>query len=178
MFFECRFLDLPKIPKELVADIKPGELIRNYPGREYVKNGVTRTSAPSPFYRVSPELEQWIKDNICSNYNEVGVRYSYGCTETPSTVIHTDETRSYVLMYNLDNGGGKLDFWQQWGFGLVRQGRHLIDDHEKVLRINQFETPNHCWYMIDARILHSVERMTSTRINIQVSLDYNPFDFN
>lgn len=173
MYFECKFLDLPPIPEALIENIQPGNIIRDYPGREYTRNGATLTSAPSPFYTVSAELEQWIQDNICRDYNEVGIRYSYGGPESPSTVVHTDETRNYVLMYNLDNGGGYLSFWQEWGHGLVREGRHLINDYSKIIRIGRHETPNFKWYLIDARILHSVESLKSTRINIQVSLNYD-----
>lgn len=173
MYFECKFLDLPQIPNNLIENIVPGNTIRNYPGQEYIRNGVTLTSAPSPFYTVSAELEQWIQDNICRDYNEVGIRYSYGNPESPSTVVHTDETRTYVLMYNLDNGGGRLNFWQEWGHRVVREGRHLITDYSKIIRIGQYETPNFEWYIIDARILHSVESMKSTRINIQISLNYD-----
>lgn len=175
MFFECKFLDLPRIPEELVKDIQPSEIIRNYVGRDITRYGVAIHTADNPFYRISAELESWIQENICKEYNDVGVRYAYGSPESPTTGIHTDETRRYVLMYNLHNGGGNLNFWQEWGHTVVRDRRVVIDNTEKVLRIDQFETPNNVWYLIDARILHSVENMTSTRINIQVSLDYDHF---
>ena len=36
--------------------------------------------------------------------------------------------------------------------------------------IDQIEGPYNCWYLVNAHILHSVENLTRTRINVQVSL--------
>jgi len=171
MFFDFKILDLPPIPNELVVNITPGTIIRNHPGQEYTRNGVSNVSAPNPFYKISAELERWIQDNICKKYNEVGIRYTHGSSEYPASIVHPDETSSCVLMYNLDHGGGWLNFWQQWGHGVVRDDRYVINNYENVIRISQYETPNFCWYMVNTKILHSIENMKSTRINIQVSLD-------
>jgi hypothetical protein len=128
-------------------------------------------SSSNPFYYANTDLEAWVRLRICREFNDMGVRFAFGKPDVNTAGVHTDETRHYVLMYNLDNGGGHLKFWQEKGQPLERDGRYLVTDYSKLDLVETVETPNNRWYLINARVLHSVEGITSTRINVQVSLN-------
>jgi len=172
MYLDIKFLDLPKIPDELLASAKTPEIIKDCASIQYKRAYSVLTSATTVDYKVSKELEQWIQKNICEKYNQVSIRY----TEGSATIPQTDIDNSYLLVYNISNGSGNIEFWQQWGHGVARDGKYVIDDYEKILRIDQYETPNYCWYIVNNKILNNVENMKFTRINVQVNLNYNPFE--
>jgi hypothetical protein len=175
----CKFLDLPAIPDNLINQIdtnNPGVIMRDYKGWDHYKDGVAIKSSDNPFYFASAELQEWLALNVCSEFNDVGIRYAYGKADVNTAGIHTDSTRKYVLQYNLDNGGGHLNFWQEKGKPLLRDGRVTINNYNQVDLVESVQTPNNQWYLINAMVLHSVEALVSTRVNVQISLMNNPFD--
>lgn len=112
----------------------------------------------------------WIRENIVSEFTESnsGIMF-FDQPQLP----HTDSTRDFVLLYNVETGGEntELCFWQENGFPLFRdrmttcpRGDHL----KKILSING---PTGKWYLMNTLVLHSVENMTGLRINLQISFE-------
>ena len=169
--FLYKLLDLPQVPEELTTH---GSMIESYVGWIHKRNGQNLFSADHPLYSISVELTEWINNNIYSNYNKIGIKHAKGSTEHPFIGIHTDATRQYVLQYNLASAGGVLYYWQEHNQPLIRDRRINLCDYEQVTLIEKCEIPDNTWHIINAMALHSVEGITGTRINIQLSLDHVP----
>jgi hypothetical protein len=170
----CKLLDLPTIPEHFVQDIltnDPGEVFRDYQGWAHFKDGKEITSASNPFYYASKELEQWLKDNIESTYNDVGIRYAHYKEGTTTAGVHTDQTRKYVLQYLLKTGNGILNFWQEKGHDVVRDGRYTSNNYNDLILLESFNIGEGVWVLLNTNILHSVENLDSDRISVQVSLN-------
>ena len=171
--FLCKILDLPKVPTELVA---PGALQESYVGWVHtLEDGSREFSANHPLYHVSEELKSWVNENIYSGYKKIGIKHAEGDPEHPFIGLHTDATRKYVLQYNLDSAGGKLHYWKEHGQPLLRDRRIYLGDYNDVDLVEVVDVPDHTWHLINAMVLHSVEGINGTRVNLQLSLDHAPF---
>lgn len=173
----CKFLDLPKVPDHFAREIlsqEPGEVLRDYQGWVHTKDGRQVMSARNPFYYASEELEQWLKENIVSKYNDVGVRYAHYEPGTTTAGVHTDQTRRYVLQYLLATGNGVLKFWQEKGQPVVRDGRYTSNNYDDLELLESFDIPTGVWILLNTNILHSVEGLSSDRVSVQVSLNDLP----
>ncbi len=193
MWFYKLLPTLPKPPKELVEKIdmvyrpninlfKPedcGHLaindVNDWKDQEYnwIKPMASNTNVR---YRFNEEYTQWIKENIIESFeeNNSGVMF-FDHEQLP----HTDTTRTYVLLYNIETGGenATLSFWQEQGQP-VQRGRGLAVDRDSSLSLlEQIKGPYDCWYILNTQVLHSVESVTSRRTNFQVSFNELPAQF-
>lgn len=173
----CKILDLPKVPTELVTLVLKEDsrkLIRDYPGWEYKKSGERFTCSDNPFFSAPERLIEWIHKNILDDC-EVGIRYAYGTPTVTSAGVHTDQTRDFVLQYHLKTGGGKLCYWVKKGGPLFPGKKYsLIKDYNDIDLVESHAVEEGVWHLVDARLLHSVEDLNSTRITIQLSLNQVP----
>lgn len=173
----CKFLDLPEIPKNICESIFSNTsltIIRDYKGWAHTRHGQEIVSANNPFYKVSDELEDWLRQNIVYEYNDVGLRYAHYESEKNTTGVHTDQTRKYVLQYLLSSGNGILNFWQEKGQDIIRSGRVTINNYDRLNLLESFNLPEKKWVLLNTNILHSVELLNSDRISVQISLNYEP----
>lgn len=119
-----------------------------------------------------PDFLLWIRENITKDFQESnsGVMF-FDEPQLP----HTDLTRDYVLLYNLRPGGNKakLCFWQEAGEELYRERMVTSSRGEHLKLIDSIEGPFNCWYLMNTRILHSVENVDGLRLNLQISFDKN-----
>ena len=175
----CKFLNLPSIPEHFVKEIlnkDPGKILRDYHGWVHINNGQEVMSANNPFYYASPELEAWLSENIVSEYNDVGVRYAHYEPGKTTAGVHTDQTRRYVLQYLVKSGGGILNYWQERGHPVVRDGRYTSFNYGDLTLLESFNLQEGQWVLLNTNILHSVENLDSNRISVQISLNYNPYE--
>jgi hypothetical protein len=168
--FICKFLDFPKIPKELIDTVVPGEVIREYPGRTCTKNNIPFNTSFGIYYKVNNELTNWVKENIPVDLDFVGIRYQFGSAETPSQGVHTDATRDYGILYVVDTAGGHLEFWQKKGQDLEFDEHTLVNNYDELNSLGTVATPIGSWYLVNGRVLHSVENILSKRVTIQINL--------
>ena len=77
----------------------------------------------------------------------------------------------FILLYNIDTGGPEAatTLWQQQNFPLHRDPGLSIENTSDLTKVCEVVGPTG-WYLINARILHSVENVTAPRINIQISM--------
>lgn len=123
--------------------------------------------------KFSDEFESWVKDNITQTFKDAGIAYFPGTVNTPSCGGHTDATRDYVLIYNANQGGpnAELCYWQEDGQPLVRE-RATQGITTKNLKLIAAERKlADTWYLLNTRIIHSLENITEPRINFQISFD-------
>jgi hypothetical protein len=144
-------------------------------GPTYYREGGCQTSFVGRHYSVTEELTDWIRNNINDQFNDIGLRITDGDRTKSNSIAHTDLTRSYTLLYNLDNADGHINIWQEKGSPLIiNTPGYVVKDYRRLEMIEQIKTPNHVWYLLNSRILHSVENTTRSRINIQIGFDSDP----
>lgn len=115
----------------------------------------------------------WVKENITSDFLNASLMYCRGSPDRPSTGAHTDFTRDYILLFNVLTGGqnATLCFWKEKDMPLLRERSLEVGDFEKLELVDSVVGPENCWYLINARILHSTENVDSLRLNFQISFD-------
>ena len=116
------------------------------------------------------EFTAWIRHNITPEFqaSNSGVM----CFNEPQ-LPHTDTTRDFVLLYNIDSGGSDttLCFWQEREQPLRRERMLAVERGPHLRLIESVKGPFDTWYLMNARVVHSVENMTGVRVNLQVSFD-------
>lgn len=112
----------------------------------------------------------WIKNNITSEFQfgNSGIMF-FDEPQLP----HTDVTRDFVLLFNLEAGGtnSELCFWQEKGKSLYRERMLAVDRSPNLKLIDQIKGPFDCWYLVNTRVIHSVENVEKLRLNLQISFD-------
>ena len=173
-----KVLNLPPVPQRFTDNILvhgPTDILRDYPGWTHVKeDGSIVVSARNPICMASPELELWLKNNITPVYRDVGIRYAFGSANPGTAGVHTDQTRKYVLQYLVKDGGATLTYWQEDGYPILREPHAHAEDYNKLKIVDSGKVEEGRWAILDTRILHSVENLTSDRISVQISLDDIP----
>lgn len=172
--------ELPKPPQHFFDAVKIDcdNLPTHSPYHDIVVRYVTRDGKKfmaSPLVRTkfSDEFEQWVRENISPKFLDAGVGYRHCNSDTSG--VHTDDTRDFVLIYNIDTGGPQcgVTFWKKKdneneSLQLERRTQQLNFDN--LERITDIISPKGTWYLLDTNILHSVENIESPRVQFQVSL--------
>lgn len=121
-------------------------------------------------------FDAWIRKNVTEAYQNSSLMYCHGgefAKLATSTGAHTDFTRDYVLMYNLDTGGesAELVFWKEKNQDLIRPRGTQCGDYQNLEMVSRVTGPSNVWYLANTRILHSTENVTGRRLNLQISFD-------
>jgi hypothetical protein len=119
-----------------------------------------------------PEATDWLLSNISKNFNTKNSGWMYFDEEQ---LPHTDLTREWTILYNIDTGGEdvELSFWQEPGHPVRRTtGHQTWDNCDGLTLLETIKGPFNCWYLMHTNCIHSVKNMTSTRLNLQLSFDH------
>jgi hypothetical protein len=160
-FFDESLLDYDQFPTET-----PLHEIRI---RHSSRNGENFVASRSVRIPLTDEFNQWIRENIASEFTDTGVNYRYCNSDTGG--IHTDTTREFALTYNIITGGPRcrVVYWQEDNQPLERDRgiQHLNFDTVKPV----FELPagpDNVWFLHNTTMLHSIEGLSSPRIQFTV----------
>jgi hypothetical protein len=127
-------------------------------------------------YRFNDEYTQWVRENIIDTFeeNNSGVMF-FDKEQLP----HTDTTREFVLLYNIETGGpdATLSFWQEDGHPVLRERGLAVERSSHLKLLDKIQGPHNCWYILNTQVIHSVENVTSRRTNFQVSFNALPEKF-
>lgn len=169
---------LPRPPQKFfdMVDIDMSNLPTTSPLHEVrirwsTRDGKQFLASPGVRTLLGQEWEDWVRDNISPRFNDTGVNWRHCNSDTGG--IHTDTTRRYTMSYNIANGGPRcgVTWWQEKGQPLIRDLgiQHLsFDDVEPVCDV---DGPFDTWFLMDAGILHSAERIESPRVQFQISFN-------
>ena len=146
-----RYLDLPQPPKWMILDA-----ITNLPDMKSFESKATI---------------EWINTNIGGNLRDIEVTWS--TTGLDSIGVHTDRGRNYALMYLLDQGGSNCvsTVYQEEGFPVIRERATHVHDRGSLKIIHSYIAEKNRWYILDTRVLHTVDNIEKFRIAIQCSYD-------
>lgn len=174
--------ELPRPPQHFfdAVIIDPDNLPSRSPYHDIVVRYVTRDGKKfmaSPLVRTtfSDEFEQWVRDNITPKFLDAGVSYRHFNSDTSGA--HTDNTRDFVLSYNITNGGPNcgIAYWKN----KERENESLMQhrgiqhlNFDNLEKIDELQGPDESWFLLATNILHSVENIEGPRVQFQISLRY------
>ena len=123
-------------------------------------------------HHFTQEYLDWIRNNITMEFDESnsGVMFF----DTPQ-LPHTDTTRKFVLLYNVETGGpdASLVFWQEDRHPILRERGLAVDRGAHLKELERIPGPAGCWYLMNTQVLHSVENVSERRLNLQISFKEN-----
>ena len=124
-----------------------------------------------PRYIVGDQFDQWVNNNMVSNFMEATVAISHP-GNGGSLGPHTDRVRNFVLIYVMQKGGDRVrtNFFQEHGYSLIRDKFTIVDDYDSLQLVESVDVPLNHWIVLNGRILHSVDQIDSVRIAFQIEL--------
>lgn len=148
-----------------------------YRNRTLLKDGKEISSRIQYGYALGSDWDQWVQENILSDYISTGGRLSVG-TDTNTHGAHVDSQHNgisvYKLYYLIDPGNADTTtvFFKEQGCSIERKGTKenicRCDDYSKLEIIDQVKFPVGQWVLLNTNILHGVENVSGTRINLVV----------
>jgi hypothetical protein len=174
-FFYYKILNkLPPLPNKFISKLPNSfnnDVLRDYPPRPYTIGDKTFDSVTQTHYQITHQpIIDWIGENITPNYNDIGFRHVDGSPARRVITPHTDKTRNYALIYTLETGGGELVFWKEKNKPILRTDRFNLHEYDNLTELDRVYVPEKSWYILNTMVIHSVENMSSPRIQLQLSL--------
>lgn len=190
MMFSCLPLGtLPPVPQHFVD--RAIELAKrggeNLCAKDYTQSGyLTRDvktvdgtvtkSRHVESYAMGEDWEQWVRENIISEYLETGVRSSVGFGSAIHGV-HVDAPVKWKFFYLVEEGGDNVitTFYLEPGHPAVRYSTpdnivHSVD-YSELIPIDPVHIPVGQWVFFDTRVMHGVENILGNRTMLVVSVD-------
>lgn len=169
-------VNLPSIPRELLSD---------YSRLKTDSDNDIRIGTPSKFLgiHITGELLDWLKTNISEDAINYSIAWYTANSPTDNTLRehHHDLTRKYVMMYILETGGDdvRTEFFKIDGYPLELD---CINKHPgwgkgnyKLTHLDGVKFEPHTWYLMNAKICHSITNLVGERIAIQLSFNDDNF---
>lgn len=189
---------LPQVPEHFIEQIKalakPAEdptqesLVSSgivdlaYKNRTVLKDGVEHKSRIQERFFISEEWESWVKENIIAEFSETSGRINVG---EPGSTLHGAHTDGpiYRLFYLVTSGGDCVEtvYYLDPAQPILHAttaprvtGHYNMDE---LIEIDRTQFPVGQWILHNGYVLHGVENITGTRININVTIRPELFDF-
>jgi len=170
--------NLPSIPTELIKYSLDMDqfFYGGNPERTLIKNGKSFKAGLNRRQELNVELEEWLKKNIISDWQDAGYSRTLGPCHGP----HIDRSRFFTLQYVIETGGDdvctvfykprtqKLDMEKGWFY---------INNYDQLEPLEHHFIKKGMWCLLNARNhIHSVENIKDTRVSIQIGLMKDPVD--
>jgi hypothetical protein len=186
---------LPQVPQNFI-DLAATKFNLNNDDRSHVtpdsyKNRLIKTPTGTFTSRyqqataMGPEWENWVRQNIVSDFLETALRISIG--ETTYHGAHCDPGHRWKLYYLIDKGGENVitTFYQEIGKSIDRSSDLCpelynsisVNDYSNLVPIDQVCIPLHRWVVINTMIVHGVENQTIGQYRSNFTVSIRP-DFN
>ena len=183
--------DLPAIPEHLLTEawqlveVQPAQqqkastLASYYPEfkqRVLKINGQPTTTAHNKRFVLSDQFQDWIRNNISSEFVEATVAITGATRDGQAANVHgahTDWSRNLLLLYLLDTGGDNCQtvFYQEKDQPVWREDLGCyVTDYDLLTEIDSVTIPKGVWCVFDTTILHGVLNIEKDRIAVQIGL--------
>jgi hypothetical protein len=141
------------------------------------KNGIEIINTTNNRYELNPDFITWVKKNISSEFTGIGFNHMGTC-DGGTTVPHTDRKRHWTLMWIFETGGDDVNtiFWKEQGHTIERDITYYPRSYDNLIELERHVIEPNRWVLVNAKVIHSVENMTSIRKSIQIGfLDNSSF---
>lgn len=155
-----------------------GEFLATAPVRNNINwygrlhQGVTHRRRP-----LGSDWETWVRENISNDFNDTGISYADGALDRPTSAAHTDGSRDFSLIWSVDPGGpqAELALWRAKDHPVLWDRHVCFTDTCDLINLAILPGNPGCWYLVNSKILHSVENLVRNRVGLQVSFLNEPF---
>ena len=159
--------DLP----DMVENMRIPENIRY---RTIQRQGVTMPSRVQRGRDMGTDWEEWVRENIISEFYETGFRVNAPVGISDTHGAHTDPGRKWKLYYLLERGGDAVTkFYKEKGQPVVRDQSDELgtwNNIDELEIIEQVQWPMYQWVLINTMVIHSVENIQGYRCNFTISI--------
>jgi hypothetical protein len=124
-----------------------------------------------PRYLIGAEFNQWFSENIIPLEGEASIAVS-NPGNGGSLGPHTDRCRDWVLIYVVKSGGPDCctTFFHQHGHPLIRDRFVFENNYDEMDVVGVAKIPENNWVLLNGRILHSVDNISTRRITFQIDI--------
>jgi hypothetical protein len=139
--------------------------------RTFYYKGQLKYHAYNEGFQLDEESLVWARTNITPDVNYISI------SKTPLgrdvSGAHTDLTRHYTMIYNVQSGGAdhRTVFYQETDQPLLRDFKTSCNDYDALTEVASIQIPDRCWTALNARVVHGVVNIPNSRISIQLSLN-------
>ena len=160
----------------------PPDNWRDYKDRTVLKNGIEHKSRTQERFFLGEEWEDWVRQNIIPTFSDTGGRVNVGESGNTLHGAHTDGP-IYRLYYLLSSGGDHVEtvYYMDPKMPILHAtkiaqltGHYNMDE---LIEIDRVRFPVGQWILHNGYVLHGVENICSTRINVTVNIRPEWFDF-
>lgn len=182
--FVDRALDMvhsPDFQNEISNHYNKSPNSHKFEERKLLKDGKEINTLCLRGKRLGDDWEQWVRENIISEFVNTGVRIALG----ENTTVHGahadtwtgDPTRATCKFYYLlEDGGDNVEtiFYKEKNQPLERKStpQHpvTIYDYSTIEEIERFKIPLNQWILLNTNVLHGVENVTGKRTHLTVTV--------
>lgn len=141
-------------------------------GLHAYRNGVYVGNSRALRYTMDQPIIDWLREHVSSTWTDTGLSICKG--ETGSMTPHTDYTRNYAVMYNIQTGDADTCFWQENGKTVHRELREFAYNYDTLKLLCSAKFPNRTWIVLNTNVLHSVENIGAHRVQLQLGVNEIP----
>jgi hypothetical protein len=153
-----------------------------YKNRTVLKDGIEHKSRVQERFFLGNKWEDWVRQNIIPTFSETSGRINVG---EPGSTLHGAHTDGpiYRLFYLIMPGGDCVEtvYYLDPAMPILHAtstprvtGHYNMDE---LIEIDRTQFPVGQWILHNGYVLHGVENITGTRININVTIRPELFDF-
>ena len=138
------------------------------------RDGMDLGNKRFPRSTVPNELEDWVREHISSNINEIGMAKAYADEHADAVGPHTDRSRDYTMIYLLSGGGPDHQTVFYDTIDEIEITRKMNFDYSRIKEICRVQVPLKTWTLLYAQLPHSVENIPGERLAIQLGWQSEP----
>jgi hypothetical protein len=156
-----------------------------YPGgvethvdRSVTLEGETYSSRYQVGYELGKDFDQWVRENIVSDFVNATVRRSEG--KSPLHGAHIDNSRRWAIWYMLERGGedSRTRFYKLPGHPTEWPLEHRVfNNMDELVEFDSVKWPVNQWFVINTSIIHAITDVTGARTSLQVGVMDIPYKF-
>ena len=166
-------LDLPPLPNNLIQqaiNCSDDQRIIKSTDRVIHDNGIEYKNGTNVRYRVSPDIHNWVKENIIDDYAEISTQV---LSNGPCAGPHLDKLRIYHLFYLIEHGGADHEtvWFREPGKPIFRTDFLIFDDYSKLTELHRTKLPVGKWVLFNSKVIHDVQRLNPTLARKTLTID-------
>ena len=190
MFTALPLENLPKPPQHFIDRAiriakengcgTENEMAKNYTHKGYLDrdmtmpDGTVSKSRHQEGFLMGEDWEQWVRENIISEFIETGVRVAL-----PRGLKvhgpHSDCPTKFKIMYQIDDGEATTTFYVEKGHMAVRHSEPdnlvMFTNYNNIIPIHECVYHSGKWVIEDTRVVHGFNNIEGDRFALAISVE-------